>query len=203
MQSLSPPRPPFEPTLIAILFASAVRQAKQRPLTDPLIVHVPDTAGALAVVDFGGEGGGGAKARRLLDLLGEKLWPGELLPVGALVVGEQGVGPQLGVFVALLASGRRHTADILRIVAYCSRVLSPTMLWWKCYLILGWTISHSLVRSHGDLTTYEAYAGLLAFLCSSFPRYFECRQSLKRWLLSTRYPPVTLTRRRRCRKHGC
>ncbi|CAM9606318.1 unnamed protein product [Scytosiphon promiscuus] len=53
-------------------------QAKQRPLTDPLIVHVPDTASALAVVDFEGEGGGGAKARRLLDLLGEKLWPGPL-----------------------------------------------------------------------------------------------------------------------------
>ncbi|CAM9163862.1 unnamed protein product, partial [Hapterophycus canaliculatus] len=53
-------------------------QAKKRPLTDPLIVHVPDTASALAVVDFEGEGGGGAKARRLLDLLGEKLWPGPL-----------------------------------------------------------------------------------------------------------------------------
>ncbi|CAM9334401.1 unnamed protein product [Ectocarpus sp. 4 AP-2014] len=53
-------------------------QAKQRPLTDPLIVHVPDTAGALAVVDFEVEGSGGQKARRLLDLLGEKLWPGPL-----------------------------------------------------------------------------------------------------------------------------
>ncbi|CAM9307161.1 unnamed protein product [Ectocarpus sp. 12 AP-2014] len=53
-------------------------EAKQRPLTDPLIVHVPDTAGALAVVDFEVEGSGGQKARRLLDLLGEKLWPGPL-----------------------------------------------------------------------------------------------------------------------------
>ncbi|CAM9232071.1 unnamed protein product, partial [Pylaiella littoralis] len=53
-------------------------QAKQRPLTDPLIVHVPDTASALAMVDFEAEGGGGQKARRLLDLLGEKLWPGPL-----------------------------------------------------------------------------------------------------------------------------
>lgn len=44
-------------------------------------MHVPDTAGALAVVDFEVEGGGGQKARRLLDLLGEKLWPGELLRV--------------------------------------------------------------------------------------------------------------------------
>lgn len=42
-------------------------------------MHVPDTAGALAVLDFEVEGGGGQKARRLLDLLGEKLWPGELL----------------------------------------------------------------------------------------------------------------------------
>lgn len=65
-----------------MFFTSARRQAKQRPLTDPLIVHVPDTISALAVVDFEGEGGGGAKARRLLDLLGEKLWPGELLLVG-------------------------------------------------------------------------------------------------------------------------
>lgn len=55
----------------------AARQAKQRPLTDPLIVHVPDTASALAVVDFEVQGGGGEKARRLLDLLGAKLWPGE------------------------------------------------------------------------------------------------------------------------------
>eukprot|EP00904_Undaria_pinnatifida_P012700 jgi/Undpi1/8560/HiC_scaffold_25.g11025.m1 len=53
-------------------------KAKQRPLTDPLIVHVPDTASALAVVDFEGEGGGGDKARRLMALLGEKLWPGPL-----------------------------------------------------------------------------------------------------------------------------
>ncbi|CAM9543749.1 unnamed protein product, partial [Sphacelaria rigidula] len=52
-------------------------EAKQRPLTDPLIVHVPDTASALAFLDFDGEGGGGDKARRLLALLGEKLWPGE------------------------------------------------------------------------------------------------------------------------------
>lgn len=44
-------------------------------------MHVPDTAGALDVVDFEVEGGGGKKARRLLDLLGEKLWPGELLHV--------------------------------------------------------------------------------------------------------------------------
>lgn len=47
-------------------------------MTDPLIVHVPDTASALAMVDVEAEGGGGQKARRLLDLLGEKLWPGEL-----------------------------------------------------------------------------------------------------------------------------
>eukprot|EP00903_Cladosiphon_okamuranus_P008573 g8224.t1 len=53
-------------------------QAKQRPLTDPLIVHVPDTDSALAVVDFEVQGGGGEKARRLLQLLGEKLWPGPL-----------------------------------------------------------------------------------------------------------------------------
>lgn len=61
---------------------SAAWQAKQRPLTDPLIVHVPDTASALAMVDFEIEGGGGLKARRLLDLLGEKLWPGELWTIG-------------------------------------------------------------------------------------------------------------------------
>lgn len=52
-------------------------QAKRRPLTDPLIVHVPDSASALAFLDFDGVGGGGDKARRLLALLGEKLWPGE------------------------------------------------------------------------------------------------------------------------------
>lgn len=51
-------------------------------MTDPLIVHVPDTASALAVVDFEGEGGGGDKARRLMALLGEKLWPGEKTGVG-------------------------------------------------------------------------------------------------------------------------
>lgn len=34
------------------------------------------------MVDFEVEGGGGKKARRLLDLLGEKLWPGELWNVG-------------------------------------------------------------------------------------------------------------------------
>lgn len=44
-------------------------------------MHVPDTASALAVVDFEVQGGGGAKARRLLDLLGEKLWPGESLNI--------------------------------------------------------------------------------------------------------------------------
>lgn len=53
-------------------------QAKQRPLTDPLIVHVPDTTSALAIVNVEDEDSGGKKARRLLDLLGEKLWPGEL-----------------------------------------------------------------------------------------------------------------------------
>lgn len=61
----------------------AARQAKQRPLTDPLIVHVPDTASALAVVDFEVPGGGGEKARRLLNLLGEKLWPGEVVTIAA------------------------------------------------------------------------------------------------------------------------
>lgn len=60
----------------------AARQAKQRPLTDPLIVHVPNAASALALLDFETEGGGGRKARRLLDLLGEKLWPGELWRAG-------------------------------------------------------------------------------------------------------------------------
>lgn len=65
-----------------VILVVSARQAKQRPLTDPLIVHVPDTASALAVVDFEVEGGGGQKARRLLDLLGEKLWPGELVHVG-------------------------------------------------------------------------------------------------------------------------
>lgn len=61
---------------LATLAYTSMLQAKQRPLTDPLIVHVPDTASALAVVDFEGEGGGGDRARRLLALLGEKLWPG-------------------------------------------------------------------------------------------------------------------------------
>ncbi len=65
-----------------VILVVSARQAKQRPLTDPLIVHVPDTASALAVVDFEVEGGGGQKARRLLDLLGEKLWPGKLMRVG-------------------------------------------------------------------------------------------------------------------------
>jgi len=72
--ALSPP--------VWLILAVSARQAKQRPLTDPLIVHVPDTASALAVVDFEVEGGGGQKARRLLDLLGEKLWPGKVVHVG-------------------------------------------------------------------------------------------------------------------------
>lgn len=52
-------------------------QAKRRPLTDPLIVHVPSLASALAVVDFEGDGGGGDKARRLFTLLTSNLWPGQ------------------------------------------------------------------------------------------------------------------------------
>ncbi|CAM9472108.1 unnamed protein product, partial [Choristocarpus tenellus] len=53
-------------------------KAKRRPLTDPLIVHVPDAASAMSVLDFEGEEGGGEEARLLFAHLGSKLWPGPL-----------------------------------------------------------------------------------------------------------------------------
>lgn len=40
-------------------------------------MHIPDTVSALAFLDFNGDGGGGDRACRLLNLLGEKHWPGE------------------------------------------------------------------------------------------------------------------------------
>ncbi|CAM9315714.1 unnamed protein product [Discosporangium mesarthrocarpum] len=55
-----------------------VFKAKQRPLTDPLIVHVPDVSSAMAVLDFQSESSGGEEARRLFAHLGKKLWPGPL-----------------------------------------------------------------------------------------------------------------------------
>lgn len=46
--------------------------AKGRPLTDPLIVHVPDVAAGLELVELDGE------ARRAFEALAARFWPGPL-----------------------------------------------------------------------------------------------------------------------------
>ena len=57
-------------------------EAKMRPLTDPLIVHVPTVDEAFKLVDFSPErGGGGDDARRLFAHLADTFWPGPLASV--------------------------------------------------------------------------------------------------------------------------
>jgi len=87
---------------------AAIFAAKQRPATDPLIVHISDKSEMYALFDFGS-----AEAQRVCEVLTDKFWPGPLTiihkassSVPALVTSNTGfVGlrsPQHSVARALL-----------------------------------------------------------------------------------------------------